>query len=115
MMELSLQMVLLCMSLQTTHVSFLLSEPQILGLPGSQASQDHRPLLFDGALNVDATGLQTNVEPYRCIHFMLSSYALLIFLVQKKVTILGFCSSVFLVFLLFWKLGWSLFFFCLFL
>merc|ERR1711971_1082288 len=32
-------------------------------------------LRFDGALNVDVTGFQTNLVPYPRIHFMLSSYA----------------------------------------
>ncbi|XP_022038405.2 tubulin alpha chain [Helianthus annuus] len=35
-------------------------------------------LRFDGALNVDVTEFQTNLVPYPRIHFMLSSYALVI-------------------------------------
>merc|ERR1711924_54218 len=32
-------------------------------------------LRFDGQLNVDLTEFQTNLVPYPCIHFMVSSYA----------------------------------------
>ncbi|XP_004301439.1 PREDICTED: tubulin alpha-1 chain-like [Fragaria vesca subsp. vesca] len=35
-------------------------------------------LRFDGALNVDVTEFQTKLVPYPRIHFMLSSYALMI-------------------------------------